>query len=180
VEFSAPAYTSDETGASAGITATRIDGSGGAVSVWYAAAGGPATGGSDYTAISGTLAWNDGEDGARTFAVPVHDDDLYEPDETVNLTLADPTGGLKLGELSSAVLTIVDNNARPGTLQFSAAGYPVLETASSSLSSTRQSDFERWTRPCTPGARCRAVSCRLREIHPRRQTRRRLDLSVLG
>jgi len=135
VEFSAPAYTIDEneTGASAVITATRTDGSDGAVSVSYVASNGTATDGVDYTAVSGNLAWADGDAGAKTFAVPVHDDDLYEPDETVILTLADPTGGLKLGELSSAVLTIVDDDARPGTLQFSATAYPVLETAGNAM-----------------------------------------------
>src|SRR6185503_11373725 len=90
VQFSAASYNVGEAGGSATITVTRVNGSDGAVSVDYATSNGTATAGSDYTAASGTLNFANGET-SKTFSVPVTDDVLDEPDETVNLTLSNPT-----------------------------------------------------------------------------------------
>ena len=108
------------------ITAIRTEGSTGAVSVQYAAADGTATSGSDYTATSGTLSWADGETTAKTLAVTITGDTAVEADETVLLTLRSPTGGATLGT-ASATLTITNDDALAGCLQFSAATYSVKE-----------------------------------------------------
>ena len=63
----------------------------------------------DYDRASGTLVFADGEVEKRFF-VAVTDDDEIEPDETVNLLLRNPTGGATLGEPSTSVLTIIDND----------------------------------------------------------------------
>ncbi|REJ75149.1 MAG: hypothetical protein DWQ36_06275 [Acidobacteria bacterium] len=109
------AQTTIEVGEDAGeatVTVARTSGTDGAISVGYSTADGSATAGSDYAATSGVLEWPDGDGSARTFAVTVFDDGETEPDETVNLMLADVTGGASLGA-STATLTVVDDDQPP-------------------------------------------------------------------
>src|SRR5262249_44351578 len=69
---------------------------------------------------------------SKTFSIPILDDTLVEPDETVNLALSNPTGGATLGSQATAALTIhSDDGAQPGALQFSAASYTASETQGS-------------------------------------------------
>jgi len=110
IQLSAATYSVNENGVSVTITATRTNGSSGAVGVSYATSNGTATAGSDYTATSGTLSWANGDTSNKTFSVPILDDSAYEGNETVNLTLSSPTGGATLGSPSTAVLTIIDND----------------------------------------------------------------------
>ena len=81
------------------------------------------------------MSWANGDTASKTFSVPITNDNVYEGNETVNLTLSSPTGGATLGSPSTAVLTIVDNNetAPVGTLQFSSATYSVNENGGSIL-----------------------------------------------
>ena len=83
---------------------------------------------SDYTAVSQTVSFANGDTANKTVSIPILDDTTAEGNETVNLALTSPTGGATLGSPSTAVLTITDNDAAPaGTLQFSAATYSVAE-----------------------------------------------------
>ncbi len=121
LQFDTATYTVDEFAGTATITVTRTTGTVGAVSVQYATSDGTATAGSDYTTSAGTLNFADGQ-GSATFTVPITNDATQEPDETVILTLSNPTGGATLGTPNPATLTIVDNDA-PGVLQFSTANF---------------------------------------------------------
>ena len=114
LQFSAANYTVAEKGGTATISVTRTGGNLGAVSVNYTTLNGTATAGSDYVAASGTLNWADGDASLKTFAVTIKDDALNEVNETVNLTLTNPTGGAVLGGLSSATLSITDDDPMPG------------------------------------------------------------------
>jgi len=62
------------------------------VSVDYATADGSATAGSDYATASGTLHWADGDMASKDLHVTLNGDTAGEPEETVNLTLSNPTG----------------------------------------------------------------------------------------
>ena len=110
--FTASAFSVNENGGQATISVSRTGGSSGAVSVDYSTADGSATA-ADYTERIGTLNWADGDTASKTFTIPITNDSLDEADETVNLALSNPTGGATLGNPSSAVLTIVDDDPAP-------------------------------------------------------------------
>jgi plastocyanin len=110
--FASSSVSVGEAAGSTDITVTRSGGSDGAVSVDYATADGSAMAGSDYGATSGTLAWVDGDSATQTFEVTIFDDALEEGNETINLSLSDPTGGATLGT-SASTLTVVDDEQTP-------------------------------------------------------------------
>jgi len=112
LRFSSATYNVNENGGTAAITVTRTGGTLGPVSVQYGSSNGTATAGLDYTAASGVLNWTDGQSTSKTFTIPITEDTLDEINETVNLSLSNPTGGATLG-VANAVLTITDNDAAP-------------------------------------------------------------------
>jgi len=101
------------------LTVTRSGSTQGAVSVEYATSDGTATAGSDYTATSGTLEWDDGDTEPKTFPVEIIDDSETESDETFFVSLDNPTGGARLGDLDIAEVTIRDNDPSGGTVVLS-------------------------------------------------------------
>jgi subtilisin-like proprotein convertase family protein len=112
LQFSTATSSVGEAGGSATITVTRSDDGDGLVLVDYATTGGTGTAGKDYTATSGTLSFGPGVTSA-TFTVPILDDNLFEGDETVELTLSNPTNGAALGSPRTAVLTILGDEVVP-------------------------------------------------------------------
>jgi hypothetical protein len=112
------------------ISIERFKGSSGEVSVSYAVVGGTATPGEDYDEVSGTVTWADGDTSRKTVTIVVHDDDLFEVFETIELALADPTEGSTLhpGHQRAVVMIrdanednpgqVGDLDASPGTLRF--------------------------------------------------------------
>jgi len=108
VQFSSGTYSVDEGAGTAVITITLNAASSLTITVDYATvSGGSATAGSDYTAVSGTLTFSPG-DTSLTFTVPITDDVVYDPDETITLTLSSPSNAL-LGSPNPATLTIVED-----------------------------------------------------------------------
>jgi predicted outer membrane repeat protein len=110
LQFSLANYSVGEGAGSATIVVTRVGGSAGAVGVTFATSDGTATAGSDYTTAGGTLSWADGDTATKTFVVTIIDDTVVEGNETVNLTLSNPTGGATLGAQATAILTIIDDD----------------------------------------------------------------------
>ena len=119
--------------ATATITVQRTPGAtASAVTVDYATVdGGSATPGVDYLLTSGTLTFNAGET-SKSFTVTILNDKLAEPAETVNLALANPSGGATLGVQSTAVLTITDDDVA-GVITFGAPTFTVKEGAGPAL-----------------------------------------------
>ena len=65
----------------AGVALIRVErsqGEDGAVSVQYSTSNGSAVAGQDYTAVSGTLSWGDGDESDRTIQVPIANDAAAE------------------------------------------------------------------------------------------------------
>jgi Tol biopolymer transport system component len=107
--YAADAYEGGEPAGAVTITVMRTGSPCSTATVQFATADGTATAGSDYTPSSGTLTFL-ADQSFRTFEVSLLDDGLHEPDETVPLTLINPTGGPTLGNPSAALLTILDDD----------------------------------------------------------------------
>jgi hypothetical protein len=101
------------------------------VTVHYATSNGTASAGKDYVARSGSVTFGHGA-ATATFAVPIIDDTIVEPDETVNLILSAPKGGATLGATPTATLTIHSDDVG-GTLAFSSPTYVVSEVGATAL-----------------------------------------------
>jgi hypothetical protein len=125
-------YGIPETQSQATISVRRVEGTGGTVTVDYEAAGGTAVAGQDYTPISGTLTFNPGESGPKSFAVSLADDAVPDGDKTVNLTLTNPTGGAALGSPNTATLVILDSDAA-GRFRFTTNKFNVDEGAGTAV-----------------------------------------------
>lgn len=113
LQFSSATYHVLENAGFATITVTRTGGSAGNVGVGVGTPGGggqTAVVNSDYTPQSVFLSWPAGDTAPKTIAVPLVNDALVEPSETVRLIVVGPTGGATLGPISEAFLTIVDDD----------------------------------------------------------------------
>jgi len=115
LRFSQASYSANENAGTATITVQRVDGDDGAVSVQYSASAGTATAGADFTATSGTLSWAGNDDSSKSFAVTVLNDAVDEPNETVQLALANAAGGATIDPTrQTATLQIVDDDVPTG------------------------------------------------------------------
>jgi len=112
LQFDAASYTVDEFAGTAAptVTVTRTGGSTGAVTATFSTSDGTATAGTDYTALTTTVFFGDGDASPRVVTVPIVRDQIDEVDKTVNLTLSQPGGCAALGVQTAAVLTIRDDD----------------------------------------------------------------------
>lgn len=119
LQFSAANYNTSETNADHVFTinVTRTGGTDGNVDVTFDTSNGTATlADNDYATNSGTLHWDEGDATNKTFDVTVKGDTTYEANETVNLTLSNPQGGVAIGSPNPATLTITNDDAIPLSL----------------------------------------------------------------
>ncbi|MEZ5892443.1 MAG: Calx-beta domain-containing protein [Parvularculaceae bacterium] len=98
-------------GGSLVFTVTRTGSSSPAVDVDYATADGTGVGGSDYTAVSGTLAFATSET-TKTVTVVTTADSVFEGDETVLLNLSNATAGVTITQ-GQGIGTITEDDATP-------------------------------------------------------------------
>jgi PKD repeat protein len=108
VQYDSATYEVNEDAGSAIITVTLDQASESQVRVDYSAIDGTATNGSDFTSAAGTITFDPGQV-SRTFVVPILEDLLSEPGETVQLSLTNSSNAI-LGTPASAILTIQDDN----------------------------------------------------------------------
>ena len=125
LSFSSPTYSVFKNGVAATIGVVRSGVTNSTVTVDYATLDGTGTNGVDYTAVSGTLVFTNGQT-SLSFNVPVTDSTTVKPDKTVLLQLSNPVGtnGV-LATPSAALLTIRDNS---GSLVVAAGAALVSES----------------------------------------------------
>jgi hypothetical protein len=111
VQFSAGTFAGNETAGLIPVTISRSGGIGGGVSVRFRTQAGTATPGQDYVENVTTVQFAENET-SKTVQVEVLRDDLDEPDETLNVSLDQPSG-VAIGAQSTAVVTIVDFETPP-------------------------------------------------------------------
>ncbi|TYP79190.1 Calx-beta domain-containing protein [Paenibacillus methanolicus] len=122
-----------ENGGKMYVNVFRNGGSDSYATVDYTITGGTATGqateGSDYTGTSGTLVFPQDET-LQNIYIPILDDQRFEGDEKLTITLSNPTGGATLETAGPVTRTIEDNDPQPehpGELQFEGVDFTVSE-----------------------------------------------------
>lgn len=122
IEFTRAAFQVSEGEGSATVEVHRTGTTSTTITVDFTTSNGTANAG-DYTAVSSTLAFAPGET-RKTISIPIRTDNLVEDDETILLTLSNPTGGSVLGSQPTAVLTILndDQASNPGNVDTSFVG----------------------------------------------------------
>ncbi|MGD9563412.1 MAG: Calx-beta domain-containing protein [Pyrinomonadaceae bacterium] len=106
--FTSAQYSVSEAGSFVAITVQRTGGLSAGASVDYSTANGTAIAGLDYTAVSGTLAFDGGQT-THSFIVPIANDGVNEPDESFSVILSNATGGgSTLGVPNTAAVFITE------------------------------------------------------------------------
>jgi len=132
VQFTSPAYYTNENAGAARVTVTRSGGSVGTLTVEFSTQDGTATNGLNYLGMTNTLTWNNGDIAAKVIAIPVLDDGVVEANDlTVNLQLSSATvngtnNPAVLRGTTNATLAIVNTDFR-GQVRFSTDSYSVNE-----------------------------------------------------
>src|SRR4030095_1844449 len=131
IQFSSATYAVTEGTLNASIVLTRTGGLGGPVTVDFATLDGQGTAvaGADYVSTSRTVTFP-AHSTAQTVLVPILNDTLDEPAETLKTRLSNPARGAVLVARDPAPLTSTDTDVA-GAIQFSAALYTVNESATS-------------------------------------------------
>jgi hypothetical protein len=133
VQFDVPEYIVNESEGTATISVSLSAPSTQPITVNYSTSDGTATNPDDYLSTSGTLTFAPGQI-TQTFQVIIVPDTVVEPDETINLTLTNPTNA-SLGAQATSVLTIMDDDPPPPpppgpapTVEFDLSSYSVNES----------------------------------------------------
>jgi hypothetical protein len=108
--FSSANFSVAEAAGHADITLARTGDSSRPATVTVETVDGSAKAGPDYSPLIAVLAFGPGEN-VKTFEVPISQDGLYEPTETLILRLCNPGGGATLGVPAIATLTILDDDS---------------------------------------------------------------------
>ena len=113
LQFSQPSYVAYESDAGGPLAlVTRTGGSTGAASATITTSDDSAESGADYTAVSTTVRFDDGDSSPRLVEIPILPDEPAEEPETFDVSLMDANCA-PAGDQSTAEVTIVDENAEP-------------------------------------------------------------------
>lgn len=103
----------------------------GTVSIDFATSSGSATSPSDFSSISGTLNWADGESAPKLIPISVVDDTISEINETFTITLSNIVAMEGIGPNGSLTYTIVDNESPVDNVGFNNSVYIRPESSGS-------------------------------------------------
>jgi hypothetical protein len=130
IQFTSATYQVNETAGNVTISVQRIGDTTGTATVQFATSNGTATAGSDFGTVgvatppSGTLGFGPGQIVA-TFTIPIiNNGSACEGDETVNLSLSNPSFGTVLGSRNASTLTILETSS---CINFTSPTYTVAE-----------------------------------------------------
>jgi hypothetical protein len=110
LELTSATFVVNEASGTASVTVSRTGLGKAVASVDYTTVDMTATGGIDYTVTAGTLSWASGDRSDKTITIPLVDDALVEGDETLEVTISNPGGDGALGAVTSATITIQDDD----------------------------------------------------------------------
>jgi len=110
IQFSSDTYVVNENEKFATITVKRKGGRMGQVSVDYETIDITATAPEDYAATEGPLVWVSGDTSDKKFTIPLHDDNLVEGHEILQLKLSNITENAIFGTPIEASLTLIEND----------------------------------------------------------------------
>ncbi len=117
--FAAAALQLSERDSLAIVMVNRRGGAEGALSVQYQTIDISATGGTDYTTVSGQLDWADGDATARSIEVPILADSESEGDEDFQVMLSAPSGGTLTIDVATITIQNAANSAPSANAGFS-------------------------------------------------------------
>ncbi|GFS78823.1 adhesion G-protein coupled receptor V1, partial [Nephila pilipes] len=132
LEFEKPFYTIVENVGTVEIVVVRIGGSDGRIRVRYQTKPQTAQPEEDFTSVSGELVFESGET-RKTIRIPIRNDNIRENSESFEVLLLDPTAGPEvvnfrgLGQKQSVIVTIIDDDMKPGFLELEEPSYVVSE-----------------------------------------------------
>jgi hypothetical protein len=130
LHLSAANYSVGQGSGAFAISVERTGGSSGQVSVSYGTLSGTAVAGQDFTAVSGTLTWADGDTTQKIFSIPINSVPPFAGNKVFTVALSGPINGATVSSPGSASVTIAgDSTAAVGTLALGAATYTVAQTA---------------------------------------------------
>ncbi len=136
LELTVSSLNVNENGVSATLTVTRTGGLDNVATIDYATANGSASAGTDYTATNGTLTWANGDGTPRIITIPITNDTTVEPNETLTVSLANPTEAT-LGATTLATVTIVNDDTPSGSLALTVSSLNVNENGASAATNGR-------------------------------------------
>ncbi len=127
INFSTNNYTVSEGGTNAIITLTRSNGLASGVTVGFTATDGSATAGVDYSNVTQTVTFTNGET-VKKIKVPILNNTVVGGNTTVLLSLDNANGGGSLGSRTNALLTISEDDLG-GKISFVKTNYSASESA---------------------------------------------------
>jgi hypothetical protein len=122
LQFSAAAYSANESQGAVVVTVTRTGQMSGTATGTVTAASGTAASGADFTATTTIVTFADGDAASKTVSIPLINDATIESSESFAVTLSSTS----LGSVSSATVTIQDDDSA-GAIQLSRSSLTIGE-----------------------------------------------------
>jgi CSLREA domain-containing protein len=113
LQFASAASTANEGAGNAVVVVERTGGNGGTVGATIGTASGSAAAGADFTSVTTTVTFANGESGPKNVLIPIANDGISEATESFAVALSNPTGGAAIGAPANATVSITDDDPWP-------------------------------------------------------------------